>query len=348
MRRKSSHRSGLLRADRTRRRVVVCAEPLETRQLLSVAVAGLPQAIAPVASVPVAVGSVVSGGTQAAGAVDSVSIVIEFHSGFSPSTGFQGFTETIFLLDEPVSIAVGSNPSPAPESSGLGATGPISTSGGLASASTPAITPLTATILAPASSANRSPIVAIVPTATTVTYFGPSSIPVTTQAILATAALEEQPIMPPVLGQGFESGQTQGPGPERLESLLPKTVRVPFDPQLPPVDFIEPFQPAVEQTPRSVEPVEPPPAPVPALDPLPMIEMAPDAVSSANRSDSPGLAIQAPRFDERMEAGTQSFSAAAMVGVAAIAGGGYRLVLGRSRRFNQSWLPDRGRRHEEN
>lgn len=347
MRRKSSNRSTRLTSDRARRRVVLCAEPLETRQLLSVA--ALPQAMAPVASVPVAVGPAVSGASQsAAGAVASVPIVIEWNAAFSASSGFQGFTETIFIVEEPGLVPVDSNPSPAPVSTGIGSTEPISTAGDSAAsalASTPAITPLTATILAPASAANHAPVIAIVPTATTVTFFGPSSIPVTTQAILATAALEEQPIQPPVLGQGFESGQTQGLGPDRLESLLPKTTRVPFDPQLPPVDFIEPFQPAPVEVPR---PVEPAPVQVPALDPLPMLDIAPDAPSSADRAGSPELSIPASRVGDRVDAETPSFSMAAMVGVAAIAGGSYRLVLGRSRRFNQRWLPDRGRRHEDN
>ena len=308
--------------------------------------------MAPVASVPVAVGPAVSGASQsAAGAVASVPIVIEWNPAFNPSTGFQGFTETIFIVEQPVLVPVNSNPSPAPVSTGIGSTDPISTAGDSAAsslASTPAITPLTATILAPASAASHAPVIAIVPTATTVTFFGPSSIPVTTQAILATAALEEQPIQPPVLGQGFESGQTQGLEPDRLESLLPKTTREPFDPQLPPVDFIEPFQPAAVEAPQSVEPIEPAPAPVPALDPLPMLGIAPEAVSSADRAGSHELSIPASRVGDRVDAETPSFSMAAMVGVTAIAGGGYRLVLGRSRRFNQRWLPDRGRRHEDN
>lgn len=353
MRRNSSNPSTRPGSDRTPRRVVLCAEPLETRQLLSVT--AMPQAIAPVASVPAAVGPLIPGASsasQAAGSVHSVPIVIEFNPVFNAGLGFQGFSETILIFAQPVSTPVYSNPSPAPASSGIGSTGLISTMGesgasASESAQTPAITPLTATILAPASAASHAPVIAIVPTPTAVTYFGPSSIPVTTQAILATAAMEEQPLMPPVLGQGFESGQTQGLGSERQESLLPKMARVPFDPQLPPVDYIEPFQPAPVEAPQPGDPAEPAAPQVPAVDPLPMLDIAPYAGRSADRADSPELSIQAPRVDDRLDAQTPSFSMAAMVGVAAIAGGGYRLVLGRSRRFNQRWLPER-RRPEDN
>jgi len=76
---------------------------------------------------------------------------------------------------------VASNPSSGPETGGT-------------TASSTAITPLTPTILAGSAPQNRAPVVVIVAPQPLVANLGPSTISVTTQAILLTALLEEQPI----------------------------------------------------------------------------------------------------------------------------------------------------------
>jgi hypothetical protein len=165
---------------------------------------------------------------------------------------------------------------------------------------------------------------------------------VTTQAILATAAQEEQPIGPPVLGQGFESGQTQGGDPQMLAPPIVPNNPVPLKPQIPAVDFVEPLRPApVNPPPGQPEQPEQPPA-VPALprgdERLEVVPVEPASLTDWGKS--PKFPILSPRTDD-VPTETPSLSMAAMVGTAAIAGGGYHLVLGGSNRFNQRWLPTR-------
>jgi hypothetical protein len=165
---------------------------------------------------------------------------------------------------------------------------------------------------------------------------------VTTQAILAQATLEEQPIPPPVLGQGFESGQTQGAELRPDKGLFAPTTPVPFEPQLPATDFIEPFRPAPVNPPVN-PPADPvgPPAPAPAQDAQPVETVPVNPAEATELSRSPEFPILSPMAESQTEAATPSWSMAAMVGTAAIAGGGYHLVLGGSNRFNQRWIPTR-------
>ena len=258
------------RSDRARRRVFFCAESLESRQLLSVA--AFHPAIAPVANVPAAVGPLVpSVGTQgtggsAAGANQGIQVVLEFNPVVSGQSSFNGFTETIFIFEQPSANGTGASAptvtgSPTPNA-GLGTLSTTSSTSSSETSSSQAIAPLTATILAAPGSANRTAVIAIVLPQTLVTNLVSSTIPVTTQAILATATLEEQPIQPPVLGQGFESGQTQGTDLRPENGLFTPKTPIPFEPQLPAIDFLEPFRPE-PVNPPAAQPAEPvgPPAP---------------------------------------------------------------------------------------
>jgi hypothetical protein len=323
---------------------VFCPETLESRQLLSVA--ALQPTLGPIGNVPAAIGPVVPSptiNTGALGATPVIPIVLEFNPVTTGGNSFHNFVETILIIEEPVSSGLGTS---APTATG----GSTSTSGmGNASSPTPAsqngpapaITPLTATILAGPGN-NRAAIIAIVTQPTVVTNFTSSSIPVTTLSILATAALEEQPIQPPVLGQGFESGQTQGGDPQAEKGLnLPKAL-VPFEPKVPAFDYIEPYraEPANPPAVQPAQPAEPPAAPAPApikVEPVDTLPVEPIAITEVNRS--PEFPILPPQDDAMAEAATPSWSLAAAIGTAAIAGGGYHLVLGGSNRFNQRWLP---------
>ncbi len=173
-----------------------------------------------------------------------------------------------------------------------------------------------------------------------VANLGPSTIPVTSQAILATATLEEQPIGPPVLGQGFESPVGQG-----SESLLGPVVPARSVPgwielQLPQSDFIEPME-AVPAVPGpAAADAGQPAGPAPKGDET-IAEIVLEPASVADWGKTPSSAIlnletEAPRHEEY-----PTFSLAAMIGTTAIATGGYQLLLGGSARFNQRWLPTR-------
>ena len=83
----------------------------------------------------------------------------------------------------------------------------------------------------------------------------------TTQMVLATAALEEQPIAPPYLGQGFESGQTQGADPRVEQGLRLPKIALPVEPMIPAIDVIEPLRPEAQEAPAA-QPAQP--AKVPA------------------------------------------------------------------------------------
>jgi hypothetical protein len=355
------------RVGRARRRVFFCAESLESRQLLSVA--AFHPTIAPTGNVPAAVGPVVPSpvvnvGTPAAatGLAPVLQIVIEINPVATGQASNHGFTETIFIFEETLSSGIGaaSPTTPAGNSTSPGGTTSSATStnpGEASSTSSSAITPLTSTILAGPAAGNRAAIAVVVVPQTPVANFAPSTIPVTTQAILATATLEEQPIQPPVLGQGFESGQTQGIDPRSENAFTAPKVPVRIEPQIPAIDFIEPYRPALDQPPAAqpAQPAKTPTTPAPARNAEPVEALPVEPAALTDPGKSPEFPILSPRTDDRTEAETPSMSMAAMVGTAAIASGGYHLVLGGSNRFNQRWIPtrgssktNRGRRSEEN
>lgn len=342
------------RSDRARRRVLFSAESLETRQLLSVA--AMQPVVAPVPAIPVPAAfgpvSTVAGGLGSSISPVVVSPVYEVTLQVNPIVqgGFasHGFTETILVIDEPIATGSGATSPTTPvgpiSSTGSGTSSPTPTGGASETTGNNAITPLTATVLAGPAGGGRAGAIVVVAPQPVVSFFGSSTIPVTTQAILNTATLEEQPLAPPVLGQGFESGQTQGLDP-RIDGLFKAPqADVPLEPTIPAIDVIEPFQPAVVPAPAAQpaqpDDVLPAPAPVRDVEPAQVVPVEPAILTDWDRA--PEFPILSPRTKSQSEAEAPSWSMAAMVGTAAIAGGGYHLVLGRSNRFNQRWLPTRG------
>ncbi len=201
---------------------------------------------------------------------------------------------------------------------------------------------MTATILAGPAAANRAPVIVIIMPQTLINL-APSTTPVTTQAILATAVLEEQPIQPPVLGQGFESGQTQGgtPAPETLfrGPVLP----LPIQPQEPGTDYVEPYE-APPENPMPGEPAEPAtPAAQPkaARDAEPVESIVLEPIQLTQWAKAPAVPVVTPGTEITAHEDYPTYSLATMVGTAAVASGGYHLVFGGSNRFNQRWLPTR-------
>ncbi len=352
MRRMSSLLPTRSRPERTRRRVFFLAESLETRQLLSVA--AIHPANAPVANVPALIGPAVASpvaGNLATGAANaatpavnappaSLPIVIELGQFTINFGNGSSVTESVFLVEGFSSTGIGAT-SPAPSTGFSQSPSPVMSNptspsnGGGNAASNVAITPLTATILAGPTAKSAPVIVIIAPQAPI--NLTPSTIPVTTQAILATATLEEQPLQPPVLGQGFESGQTQGGLMLKAEELLrAPTPPISIKPAAPATDYVEPYE-AAPENPAPVEAA--PPAIQPDAGLLESILL--DPINVTDRAETTPLPAPTPRLETTTHDQGGTWSVAALVGAAAVASGGYHLVHGRSNRFNQRWLPVR-------
>jgi hypothetical protein len=343
----SSSVSGRFRPRRPRRRVFYFAEVLETRQLLSVA---LPHPMAaPIGNIPAIVGPAVPSpvntsppSTPAANPSQPTPIASSINQvAFSITFGGGGIAETIVIIEEPFASGIIS-PSPTPASSNPA----TAQNTGASSGATSSITPLTATILAGNPGVNRTPVIVIIVPQTPLINLAPSTTPATTQAILAQALLEEQPIPPPILGQSFEAPVGQGfLLPPNTNLLGPSMLRVEIEMPLPAIDYIEPFQPEVLIPPPTepAQPAEPAQPTEPSAggfaDPVEALGLQPsDLTDWENR---PSLPILSPRTDAAATDEYPTWSLATMVGTAAIATGGYQLLMGEASRFNQRWIPAR-------
>ncbi len=359
----SVHSFARARSRRPRRRRLFLAEVLETRRLLSAA--ALPHAIAPASLAPALVGPMTpsAGTTSPTGTTSPAAGALSQLSSGQPASQIVIPIYTLnFNLGNPnetlVIVEFSGNPgfsSAASSGSSTVSQGPVATfsgtTGGMSAlsttttdtsgptAQTPSITPLTAVILSGPSVGGRDVVVVILPQPL-VANLGPSAIPATDQAILATAALEEMPLGPPVLGQGFESPVGEGFVSLFGPNLMSHTVPGWLDLVLPPTDYIEPMN-AAPAIPEPAAPAPDQPAvPVPTdanavteilLDPVALSDWGKMPASPILTSD-----LDAPRHDEY-----PTWSLAAMIGTTAIATGGYQLVLGGSARLNQRWLPIR-------
>lgn len=359
----SVHSFARARAGRPRRRRLFSAEFLETRRLLSVSVPAMPHAVVSAPLVPALVGPMTSsaGTTSPAGTTSSAAGAHSLLSSGQPAPqlvipiytfnfNLGNLHETLVIVEfsgnfggsSLASYGFGSSTSPpGPIATFSGITGDTSSASSTATtetsgptAQTPAITPLTATILSGPAASGRAVVVIIVPQPL-VANLGPSTIPATEQAILATAALEEQPIGPPVLGQGFESPVGQG-----FESLFGPVLRGQqikgwIDLELPGADYVEPID-AAPAMPAPDQPAVPVPTDANAVT-----EILLDPVALSDWGKMPASPILTNDLDSARHDESPTWSLAAMIGTTAIATGGYQLVLGGSARFNQRWLPSR-------
>jgi hypothetical protein len=335
-----SMRPGFARAPR---RTVVLVEPLESRQLLA---AGAFQPImAPALAVPAIIGpaqaspiSPIAPPAPVANQAPSIEIVFGLISVGAGASAGHGFVETVFIFESSFSSGSIGAAGQAPNNP---TTGPLA--GGSAGA-TGSIAPLTPTVLAGSAGRNQTPVVVIVLPQPLVVNLAPSTISVTTQAILATALLEEQPLPPPVLGQGFESpvGQALESSPERglPGHLIPARVKA----EPPATDFIEPYLPVLEENAPPAEPgqpVGPPVAPAPPQDSTAVDTAEVEPLALTDPTEAPRFPTSSPRLDAETPADTPMWSLSTVVGTAAVVSGGYRLALGGSSRFNQRWIPTR-------
>ena len=213
-------------------------------------------------------------------------------------------------------------------SSGSGSGGTSST--GSSSSSSTAIAPLTPVILA--GSNNRSPIIVIVVPQPLVVPLGPSSAPVTTQAILSVVTNEEQPTIATHFGQPA----TNQPDDSNLVQPVARPATWPTT-----IDVIEPFQPVAPEVPEAGQPAAPQRAArsraVPDLSGQGL-----KAVLDLSVADLFGgsLADSWQEADRPAEV-RLSCGLSTIFGAAALAAGGYHLVLRPSDRFRGRWIPGR-------
>jgi len=332
--------------------VAFFAEVLESRQLLSVA--SIHAVAAPIANVPAIFGPVVPSPVTGIGSTASAStaspttpiqVVIVVAQG-GPNAGLSnGTNQGLFVIEEFFAPGISSGAINATSPTPSSASSTASTS----AAASNSITPLTATVLAGPTGVSRAPVIVVVVPQPLVANLGPSSISVTTQAILATATLEEQPLQPPVLGQGFES--PAGQGSELLpESKLQKQAEpARIELQLPATDYIEPFQaaPDVPAPGAPAQPVEPQAAAIAGRVVEPVEDLLAEPISLTEWGKQPDLPLLTPRIEIAAHDEYPTWSLATMVGTFAVASGGYQLLLGGSARFNQRWIPSRRTRRRK-
>lgn len=207
-----------------------------------------------------------------------------------------------------------------------GTTGLLNSSTGATPSPNSPITPITPTILATYSYNGRSVIVAIVVPQVPVANFGPSSVPVTTQAILATVALEEVPTPSTHFGQGSTDVSPALPHIRPIEAESPGPAGI---------DVIEPFQLDVPQDAPEAEAAAPPVI-ARAQQPRRVIpEPAFDLAMELAESDRLiGLPLMTSGDSEgRTEDSRATWTpSATMFGAAAVAIGGYQIALRQSDR----------------
>jgi hypothetical protein len=214
--------------------------------------------------------------------------------------------------------------------------GGSSSSTGSTSSSGSPITALTPTILATFSFHGREVIAVIVVPQPLVANLGPSTAPVTTQAILATVASEEA-VMP-------STHFGQGSGDESTELDLAQPIKV--EPQGPAgIDFIEPFQP--DAPPNAPEKEAAPPAKAARSRPIRVIADSSfePVIDLADVDLLPGSPLKvSSSSEERPDEARPSWApSTTMFGVAAVAMGGYHLALRQSDRFSGRWIPGRSK-----
>ena len=220
-----------------------------------------------------------------------------------------------------------------PPTSPIGGTGSGSGSGSTSSTgsgSSTAIAPLTPVVLA--GSNNRAPIIVIIVPQPLVARLGPSSAPVTTQSILSVVANEEQPTISTHFGQP----ETDQPDESELVQPIARPTRGPAS-----LDVIEPFQPVAPEVPQEGQPAAPPNAARSRALPVlfgPALPTVLDLSVADLFSESPATSTP---WADRPEEIRPSCGFSTIFGAAALAAGGYHLVLRPSDRFRGRWIPGR-------
>ena len=336
---------------RTRRttRFALACESLESRQLLSVGNTGLVPAAVPalgvphvqVAAAPPNFSSIGSTGLSpgqvgALSAVNQSSIVIVV-VGVLPFSFNSGS-----ILAQTSSSGLGGS------GSGMGAltgnTGNSTSGNTLTTGSTSglSITPLNPNVTSSTNTPGGPPVLLIPPPLPPlVVHLTASTTPATNQSNSTLLSIaDEQPPTNTHFGQGSDSeirhAVTEMVGADSTSNSL--------------IDFVEPYRavdPAPAQAVDQAQPGAGDKAPAPAPDPanarpLPPIS-DPDIDAALDLSDARILTRSrdnaASRSDDNVDQGNTHWSLSALFGAAAVATGGYHLVLRESDRLRGRWIP---------
>ena len=344
----------LARAARSRRRPFFAPELLESRQLLSVAAFPSHAMLAPVVNVPALIGpAVASPVSTTSGSLASavnptyqVQLIIDVNPAGTGAVGGHEFTETIVFFGDsfatgPISVAPTSTTGAGNPSSGA------STGGNAARPHRPhdhvdhaagRVDRRRHRGCEPGPDHHRRRAAAPRRHQPGAEYGTRDDAGRPDRGTGRAAARAAQ------LGQGFESPVGQGSDVQLEKSLFRPSTRTLIEPELPATDYIEPIAPAPEN-PAPVEPAQPaqpvvPSTPARDVQAGETILLEPIGLSDPQTQER--LPVLVPRLEINTQQETPAWSMATMVGTAAIATGGYQLLLGGSNRFNQRWLPTRG------
>ncbi len=334
-------------------RFALRCEPLESRQLLSVAQASLgalgvsnPIVAQTQISIPTAFHGFSAPGFTA------VDVEIGTFSGLSQIQitffGGGGSSSLLFSGDEffPSFPSVAFDGSGVGNGSGMGSLGSNANSvasgnPGVTSPSSPittSITPLNPSLTATQTPGSITPVFIVPPPLPPiVVHLGSSVSPVTEQAVFSPlAALDEQPTSVTHFGQTLET-ELQRFFKARLSAKAEAT---------PLLDYVEPFDavprpaaPAADPAPQVDHAPAPDPAPVrplpavstPAVDTL--LDLTDRGLMSHRRET---LSSQA---DDRSEGAGYSWNLSTVFGAAVVAAGGYHLAIREQDRSNGRWVP---------
>jgi hypothetical protein len=338
------------RPRRTRRFALAC-ESLESRQLLSVGNTGLVSAAVPALSAaqaqfaapPVfsslATNGLSSGQFAALSAVNQSPIIVVVF-GVVPFS-FSGGSN----LAQTSSSGQGGSGSGIGTLNGLTSNSGNSTSGitlTSGSATSQSITPLNPTVTSSTNTPGGPPVILVPPPLPPVVVHLTASTPPATNQSNSTllSIADEQPPSITHFGQGADT--------EIRHAVTDQVKTKSTSNSL--LDFVEPYRPVDPGPVEEVNPAQPgagekapAPAPDPAnVRPLPAIS-DPDIDSALDLTDARILTRSrddaASRSDDHVDQGNTHWSLSALFGVAAVATGGYHLVLREADRFRGRWIP---------
>jgi hypothetical protein len=344
------------RTRRTRRFALAC-EALESRQLLSVGSTGLVAAAMPTLAANQAqlaappsfssfgITSFSSGQMGTFGAPNQAPVIVGAFGAIS-------FSFNDGSVDAPVVFTgFGSSGSGIGTLAGItgnggnSTVGNMPTTGALSPTETISVTPLNPNVTANMNPPGGPPVllvpVQLVPPSSPplVVHLSPSSLPATNLIDTTfTSFFDELPPSHTHVGQGAGS-ETRDLVTEKVEAEPPSNSLL---------DFVEPYRVVVPAPAQPVDPAQPgaddkAPAPDPAnVRPLPAIS-DPDIDAALDFTDvrilTPSRDHAASRPDDQVAHGNTHWSLSALFGIAAVATGGYHLVLRETDRFRGRSIP---------
>jgi hypothetical protein len=156
---------------------------------------------------------------------------------------------------------------------------------------------------------------------------------VTTQAILSVVANEEQPTISTHFGQGGENESVEPEADQPIAKPVPRVT---------PLDVVEPFQPVAPEEQGDGQPAPAPSAARSWWSRPGLSDPGPQTVLDLSVADLlSGSLAGSSRSADRPREVRLSCDLSTLFGAAAVAAGGYHLVLRPSDRFRGRWIPGR-------